>query len=285
MRRSALVAFQRRASAAIYAPSPGTHTSLLSPLLSPTLLPTTMGKVIARPPVMGAMGAAARRWYAVGGPKGISGPFAVPHPKRTETLRFPAKAVHKAGCTCAVHGGDPLAPQKKTQGPPAGAGGGGVGGGGGSGGSGGGGGPPVLPPVLDTAFSSLKWVVLLMAVTEAALWASVEWTKPESEEQTVENWSATKEVACACYVQPEDVAALEKAVEWAHVHRRRLRPVGSALSPNGAAFNPEGMLSLALLDQLVAVDAEKMTVTVQAGARVREVVEALRPHGRVPCTS
>jgi FAD/FMN-containing dehydrogenase len=26
-------------------------------------------------------------------------------------------------------------------------------------------------------------------------------------------------------------------------------------------------------------------VTVQAGARVREVVEALRPHGRVPCTS
>ena len=31
---------------------------------------------------------------------------------------------------------------------------------------------------------------------------------------------------------------------------RRLRPVGSALSPNGAAFNPEGMLSLGLLDKV-----------------------------------
>jgi len=26
------------------------------------------------------------------------------------------------------------------------------------------------------------------------LWASTEWSKPESEEQTVQNWSATKEV-------------------------------------------------------------------------------------------
>merc|ERR1719506_3202609 len=36
---------------------------------------------------------------------------------------------------------------------------------------------------------------------------------------------------------------------------------------------------MVLCDQIIAVDTEKMQVTVQAGARVTEVVEALRPHG------
>jgi hypothetical protein len=45
------------------------------------------------------------------------------------------------------------------------------------------------------------------------------------------------------------------------------------MSPNGAAFNPEGMISLALLDQVVAVDEAAMTVTVQAGATVRGLTE------------
>ena len=39
------------------------------------------------------------------------------------------------------------------------------------------------------------------------------------------------------------------------------------------------MLSMALLDEVLEVDAEKKLLRVQAGARVREVVEALRPHG------
>ena len=59
----------------------------------------------------------------------------------------------------------------------------------------------------------------------------------------------------------------------------KLRCVGSALSPNGLAFNEEGMVSLALMDKILDIDTAKDRVTVQAGARVQEVVEALRPHG------
>lgn len=51
----------------------------------------------------------------------------------------------------------------------------------------------------------------------------------------------------------------------------KLRPVGSALSPNGLAFSSEGMVSLALLDKVLSVDQAKKTVTVQTGARVQEV--------------
>lgn len=36
---------------------------------------------------------------------------------------------------------------------------------------------------------------------------------------------------------------------------------------------------MALLDKIVDIDVERRTVTVEAGARVQQVVEALRPHG------
>ena len=42
---------------------------------------------------------------------------------------------------------------------------------------------------------------------------------------------------------------------------------------------PEGMVSLTLMDKVLSVDKEKMRVTVQAGCTVRDLVEALRPHG------
>ena len=78
-----------------------------------------------------------------------------------------------------------------------------------------------------------------------------------------------------------------RAAEWAHVHRKRLRPVGSALSPNGAAFNEDGMISLALLDEVLEIDEENMTVTTQAGARVAEVPRERGPfiHSQHPRTA
>ena len=42
---------------------------------------------------------------------------------------------------------------------------------------------------------------------------------------------------------------------------------GSALSPNGLGFSTGAMLSLALLDKIVAVDNEKMQVRVQVCAQ------------------
>lgn len=124
------------------------------------------------------------------------------------------------------------------------------------------------------------------------------------EEHSFSNWSGTHHVRPARLYEPETHEELERIVQNAHLKGalictfsrqsflkasgkaltlrctgERLRCVGSALSPNGIAFSPEGMVSLALLDQILDVDEEAGTVRVQAGARVQEVVEALRPHG------
>jgi len=95
----------------------------------------------------------------------------------------------------------------------------------------------------------------------------------------VSNWSATHEVHTRVLLQPESLPALEDALATAHKERRKLRPLGSGLSPNGLALSRAGMVSLALMDKVLDVDVKKKTVTVQAGIRVAELVDALREHG------
>lgn len=93
------------------------------------------------------------------------------------------------------------------------------------------------------------------------------------------NWSGTHTVETKRYYQPETIEELKALVKNAHIRRRKLRPVGSALSPNGLGFEQGGMVNLVLLDKILEIDEEKKQVRVQAGARVNQVVEALRPHG------
>ncbi|XRB02210.1 L-galactono-1,4-lactone dehydrogenase 1, mitochondrial [Pycnococcus provasolii] len=95
------------------------------------------------------------------------------------------------------------------------------------------------------------------------------------------NWSATHDVQVPTnkYYQPETHDELVRIVAEADKSQTKLRPVGSALSPNGLALNGEGMLSMALLDNVVHVDQAKRQVTCQAGIRISELVEAIRPHG------
>ena len=138
-----------------------------------------------------------RRWYATGR-AGASGSFAVPHPTRADTLRYPARAAGAAAALdpklkgAMVGRPDPLASR-------------------GEGGSGGG---------RATAFDRLVYYpILFLAAVELLVWYSVAATAPPSEQQTVENWSATKQVPCERYVQPETMGAVKDAVEWAHVHR------------------------------------------------------------------
>ncbi|GBG88807.1 hypothetical protein CBR_g48422 [Chara braunii] len=103
-------------------------------------------------------------------------------------------------------------------------------------------------------------------------------SSPEST-TTVVNWSGTHEVRTRDLFQPETEEEVIALVAEAHANKRKIRAVGSALSPNGIALCEEGMLNMALCDRVINVDKEKMTVTVQAGARVDQVVEALREHG------
>lgn len=100
-----------------------------------------------------------------------------------------------------------------------------------------------------------------------------------ADEHTVSNWSGTHSATTRVYVEPESLEELEGVVKLAHQQGHRLRPVGSGLSPNGIGLSDEGMINLALMDKVLSVDGETKRVRVQAGARVAEVVEALRPHG------
>jgi len=98
---------------------------------------------------------------------------------------------------------------------------------------------------------------------------------------TVMNWSGTHSVNVPndSYYEPETVQELEQIVQECHRKGKPIRPIGSALSPNAIGFREAGMVSLANLDKIIKVDKENMTVTVQAGARVSQVIDALRSHG------
>ena len=101
----------------------------------------------------------------------------------------------------------------------------------------------------------------------------------EGDEQTFVNWSGTHQVTTRRFLQPENIEELERLVMKSHVNKAKLRVMGAGLSPNGIGHDAEGMLSLALMDKVLYVDNRKCQVTVQAGARVSQVLEALKPHG------
>ena len=97
---------------------------------------------------------------------------------------------------------------------------------------------------------------------------------------TILNWSGTHAVQVPNdhYWEPETIAEVEAIVQACHERGQSVRPIGSALSPNGIGFCSDGMISLIQLDQIVHIDPQELTVTVQAGARVSQVIEALRPY-------
>lgn len=68
-------------------------------------------------------------------------------------------------------------------------------------------------------------------------------------------------------------------IKDANEKKRKIRPVGSGLSPNGIGLSRAGMVNLALLDGVLEVDKEKKTVRVQAGIRVQQLVDGIKDYG------
>ncbi|CAN8077155.1 unnamed protein product [Agarophyton chilense] len=99
------------------------------------------------------------------------------------------------------------------------------------------------------------------------------------EPQDLVNWSGTHSVSTKRYFTPETEMELAQIVKQSHDSKQKLRPVGSALSPNGLGFESGGMVNLVHMDKILKVDTETMRVTVQAGASVNKVVEELRRYG------
>lgn len=106
-------------------------------------------------------------------------------------------------------------------------------------------------------------------------------SEEDDDATVIHNWSNTHGVSlpAGSYKTPTTLPDLEQLVREAHESGTSLRPIGSALSPNGIGLHSGGMVNLALLDKLVSVDAEKKQVTVQAGARIDQLVEYIRPYG------
>ncbi|CAM9146305.1 unnamed protein product [Phaeothamnion confervicola] len=94
----------------------------------------------------------------------------------------------------------------------------------------------------------------------------------------VENWSSTHKVMTKALMRPESTEEAERLVAEAFADGRKLRIVGSALSPNGIALSEEPMLTMGLCDKVLEVDPLSRRVRVEAGATVRQVVAALEPY-------
>mmetsp|Transcript_127125 Transcript_127125/g.220340 ORF Transcript_127125/g.220340 Transcript_127125/m.220340 type:complete len:557 (+) Transcript_127125:80-1750(+) len=93
------------------------------------------------------------------------------------------------------------------------------------------------------------------------------------------NWSGTHKVTTKRLYSPETQQELRDVVDWANKTGQKLRPLGTGLSPNGLALERSGMLSMVQLDKILSVDKEKMTITVEGGARVSQILDELKKYG------
>ena len=113
------------------------------------------------------------------------------------------------------------------------------------------------------------------------------WTQPPvapEDSVALSNWSGTHQVLTKLFT-PESQEQLSDLVQWAGTVGQNIRPQGTGLSPNGLAMEEKGMLSMVQLDKILDVDLEKMTISVQAGARVSQILDELHKHGALGMTA
>jgi L-galactono-1,4-lactone dehydrogenase len=99
--------------------------------------------------------------------------------------------------------------------------------------------------------------------------------------QKLTNWSSTHEASPRRVYEPRSAQEVVRVLQLHHGTHSKVRPVGTALSPNGiglSSSSSDNLVSLSFLDH-VEVDVERKLVTVGAGARVSTVLSALAKHG------
>lgn len=118
---------------------------------------------------------------------------------------------------------------------------------------------------------------LLASCQERPTGATVGWTGPD----LMVNWSGTESARAGRSYLPESTAQVAAVLAEHHLAGAPIRPIGSSISPNGIGLPTDGgsSISVALMDKVLAVDRDAPTVTVQAGARVQAVVDALAELG------
>jgi L-galactono-1,4-lactone dehydrogenase len=121
------------------------------------------------------------------------------------------------------------------------------------------------------------------AIARAVALVSVPLAAARAEERTeqIVNWSGTHSVTAREVFMPSSRAEVAEIVRSHAREGAKLRPIGSSISPNGIGLPEEGgdAINLALMSRLLAVNVEGRTCTVEAGARVSDVVRMLEPYG------
>lgn len=97
---------------------------------------------------------------------------------------------------------------------------------------------------------------------------------------TLTNWSSTHSCSPMRIYEPKSAQEVVRVLQLYDAKGGKVRPVGTALSPNGIGMSTndtDSLLSLALIDH-VDVNPAKLQVTVGAGARVSKVLSELKKH-------
>ena len=94
----------------------------------------------------------------------------------------------------------------------------------------------------------------------------------------IANWSNNHSCAPQTVYEPSSAQEVSRILRKYHEKKEKIRPVGTALSPNGIGMSDKNLLSVANLDY-IDVNRIKGEVTVGAGIRVSDVLKELSKHG------
>ena len=98
--------------------------------------------------------------------------------------------------------------------------------------------------------------------------------------QMITNWSSTHTCHPSRIYYPTTAEDVQTVLKEYHTKKKKIRVIGTALSPNGIGMSDtkdDSLLSVAYLDD-IHVDVDHMDVTVGAGATVHNVLKELKKH-------
>lgn len=97
---------------------------------------------------------------------------------------------------------------------------------------------------------------------------------------TLVNWSGTHCFETSVLHEPESEKQVFELLRRYNKKGAKLRPVGTSLSPNGLGFNANGEAAITLQNMnKIVVDPGNKVVTVGAGTRISDILQALKPYG------
>lgn len=97
--------------------------------------------------------------------------------------------------------------------------------------------------------------------------------------QAISNWSSTHSSQPKRLYEPLNELEVVRVLKTFSDKKEKIRPVGTALSPNGIGLSDDSnaMISIAALDKVV-VDVKNQTVTVGGGAKVSTILNELKKY-------